>query len=273
MRRLLLLMFTFIFIAGINVGKAQGVLPYEINFADSQEGWTAVDNSPKPGTTWTYKPKWAYIQGVYYGSIVMTMDYSSTSDDYYVSPAFNLEAGKKYTAEFNLCSQADGEPCTVTFERGTSDTDMSTFSKVADVVLNDNSEYPAAQKVQVEVEEDGSYHFAFHNVAPPFNGTVFIFEFKLYEDGGSVVDPEDPVKEVPYSVNLTTDYKEWTAADNNKDSHTWTPMSGFGPMLEMPLTGQNDDDYFSPQMILKGGVTYKITQVSDLDFKPFEHTL
>lgn len=110
-------MFTFIFIAGINVGKAQGVLPYEINFADSQEGWTAVDNSPKPGTTWTYKPKWAYIQGVYYGSIVMTMDYSSTSDDYYVSPAFNLEAGKKYTAEFNLCSQADGEVCTVTFER------------------------------------------------------------------------------------------------------------------------------------------------------------
>lgn len=259
MRRLLLLIFAFVSFVGINVGRAQSALPYEINFADSQEGWTAVDNSPKPGTTWTYKPKWAYIQGVYYGSIVMTMDYSSTSDDYYVSPAFNLEAGKKYTAEFNLCSQADGEPCTVTFERGTSDTDMSTFSKVADVVLNDNSEYPAAQKVQVEVEEDGSYHFAFHNVAPPFNGTVFIFEFKLYEDGGSVVDPEDPVKEVPYSVNLTTDYKEWTAVDNNKDSHTWTPMSGFGPMLEMPLTGQNDDDYFSPQIILKGGVTYKIT--------------
>ena len=30
-------------------------------------------------------------------------------------------------------------------------------------------------------------------------------------------------------------------------------------MLEMPLTGQNDDDYFSPKISLKGGVTYKIT--------------
>lgn len=36
-------------------------------------------------------------------------------------------------------------------------------------------------------------------------------------------------------------------------------MIGFGPMLEMPLTGSHDDDYFSPQITLKGGVTYKIS--------------
>ena len=67
------------------------------------------------------------------------------------------------------------------------------------------------------------------------------------------------MKETPYSVNLLNDYSEWTAVDNNKDSHTWTPITGFGPMLEVPLSGQNDDDYFSPQIVLKGGVTYKIT--------------
>lgn len=38
MRRLLLLIFAFVSFVGINVGRAQGVLPYEINFADSQEG-------------------------------------------------------------------------------------------------------------------------------------------------------------------------------------------------------------------------------------------
>lgn len=58
---------------------------------------------------------------------------------------------------------------------------------------------------------------------------------------------------------MTTDYADWTAVDNNRDSHTWTPVNNFGPMLEMPLTGQNDDDYFSPKISLKGGVTYKIT--------------
>ena len=69
MRKLTFLIFTFIILTGINVGKAQTALPYSINFADSQEGWTAVDESSIPGNTWTYMPKWAYIQGKYYGSI------------------------------------------------------------------------------------------------------------------------------------------------------------------------------------------------------------
>ncbi len=51
MRKLVSLMFTFVLFLGTNAGKAQTALPYEINFADSQEGWTAVDNSPTPGTT------------------------------------------------------------------------------------------------------------------------------------------------------------------------------------------------------------------------------
>lgn len=88
MRKLTFLIFTFIILTGINVGKAQTALPYSINFADSQDGWTAVDESSIPGNTWTYMPKWAYIQGKYYGSIVLKMDYSSASNDYYISPDF-----------------------------------------------------------------------------------------------------------------------------------------------------------------------------------------
>ena len=49
MRKLTFLIFTFIILTGINVGKAQTALPYSINFADSQEGWTAVDESSIPG--------------------------------------------------------------------------------------------------------------------------------------------------------------------------------------------------------------------------------
>lgn len=48
MRKLTFLIFTFIILTGINVGKAQTALPYSINFADSQEGWTAVDESGSP---------------------------------------------------------------------------------------------------------------------------------------------------------------------------------------------------------------------------------
>ena len=63
MRRLLLLIFAFVSFVGINVGRAQSALPYEINFDDSQDGWSAVDNSTTPGTTWEYRSRWAYIQG------------------------------------------------------------------------------------------------------------------------------------------------------------------------------------------------------------------
>lgn len=160
MRKLTFLIFTFIILTGINVGKAQTALPYSINFADSQEGWTAVDESSIPGNTWTYMPKWAYIQGKYYGSIVLKMDYSSASNDYYISPDFSLEAGKTYAAEFNICSQSDGNANTVSFEYGTSNSDMTAFSKLSDVTLNDNSEYPAAQKVEIKVNENGKYYFA-----------------------------------------------------------------------------------------------------------------
>lgn len=38
MRRLLLLIFAFVSFVGINVGRAQSALPYEINFGDSQDG-------------------------------------------------------------------------------------------------------------------------------------------------------------------------------------------------------------------------------------------
>lgn len=259
MRKLTFLIFTFIILTGINVGKAQTALPYEINFANSQEGWTTVDNSSTPGTTWTYMPKWAYIQGKYYGSIVLKMDYYSDCDDYYISPEFSLETGKSYTAEFNICNQTDGNANTVSLEYGTSNSDMATFSKLSDITLNDNSEYPTAQKVEVKVNENGKYYFAFHCTSQQYNGTILLFEFKLYENGGTVITPEDPIVTTPYSVDLTTDYKDWTARDNNKDSHTWTPVNNFGPMLEMPLTGQNDDDYFSPKITLNGGITYKIT--------------
>lgn len=69
MRKLILVVFTFILLAGVNVGKAQTALPYSINFGDSQEGWTAVDNSTSPGTTWGYNARWAYIGGTYYMAV------------------------------------------------------------------------------------------------------------------------------------------------------------------------------------------------------------
>lgn len=191
MRKLILVMFAFILLAGINVSNAQTAsLPYAINFGTSQTGWTAVDESTSPGTTWEYKPRWAYIQGVYYGSIMISMDCSSTCNDYYISPMFTLQSGTTYTVEYNACMQQDGDGANVAIGYARSSSDMSTYTKMTDLVLDDNSEYPAAQTVEVTVPEDGDYCFVFHNTSPQFNSTVFLFEFKLYEGEGTGETPK-----------------------------------------------------------------------------------
>lgn len=236
-------------------------MPYSINFGESQEGWTAVDNSEKPGTTWKYQARAAYFQGSYYDCVVLKPDYYSACNDYYVSPVFALEQGKSYTIEFNACMQQDGNSPVLSIGCVRSNSDMSSYTKFKDITLDDNSEYPATQKLQVGVPSDGEYYFAFHSTSPIYNCSHYLLEFKLYEGDDSGETPEEVVVTVPYSVDLKTDYKDWTAADNNGDSKTWEPISGFGPMLGMPLAGQNDDDYFSPKVTLKGGVTYKITTV------------
>lgn len=259
MRKLILLAITFILFLGINVGKAQTALPYSINFGESQAGWTAVDNSPVPGTTWAYYPRWAYIMQVYYGSVLLRQDYSSDCDDYYVSPKFSLKKGVQYTVEFNACMEQNGNGSIFAIGVARSNSDMSTFQKLQDITLEDNSEYPAAKTMSFGVPSDDDYYIVFHSTSPQFNNTQYLFEFRLYEGEGSGETPEEVVVEVPYNIDLTNSNEGWSEVDNNNDGQTWTYSSKFGVTMKMPLAGSNDDDYFSPKVTLEGGVTYKIT--------------
>ena len=268
MRKLILVVFTFILLAGVNVGKAQTALPYSINFGDSQEGWTAVDNSTTPGTTWGYNARWAYIGGNYYGSVMMMMDYASECNDYYVSPGFTLEAGKVYTIESNACMEFNGNGSNLSIGYASSASDMSTFVKLSDITLDGTSQYPAAQKTPFEAPSSGTFYFAFHNTSPRYNSSCFLFEFKLYEGDDSGETPEEVVVEVPYSIDFLNNSENWTSADNNDDGRTWTPSSGFGVMLVM---GSHDDDFFSPQVTLEGGVAYKITTNIAIDGTPKDY--
>lgn len=272
MRKLILVVFTFILLAGVNVGKAQTALPYSINFGESQEGWTAVDNSDALGVTWEYKSRVAYIQGTYYSTVALVSDYKSASNDYYVSPAFALEQGKTYTIEFNTCAWYNGATPVLTFECGTSNIDMTTFRSLKTITLDENWTYPPAQRMQLGVPSTGTYYFAFHATSPVENSQVYLFEFKLYEDDNSGETPEEVIVEAPYTVDLRTSQEGWTAADNNKDGATWQASGNTGVMLGM-ASGQHDDDYFSPKVTLKGGVTYKISTDVAMDNESIGHDI
>lgn len=264
--------FTLLFILltfWINSGFAQTALPYSINFGQSQEGWTAIDKSTIPGVTWEYKARYAYIQQVYYGSVALLQDYNSECNDYYISPEFQLEKGKEYTIEFNAVAETNGNGYALSLLCGTSNSDVNSFKvKFRDLQLDDNSEYPAAQKITFYAPFNGKHHFAFRSTSPIVNNNIFLFEFRLYEGSEPGETPEEVVVEPPYSVDLTKDFKDWTAIDNNKDEKTWAPSMGLGPTLGIALSQQHDDDYVSPMVTLKKRQVYKITTNLAVDNPP-----
>lgn len=264
--------FTLLFILltfWINSGFAQTALPYSINFGQSQEGWTAIDKSTIPGVTWEYKARYAYIQQVYYGSVALLQDYNSECNDYYISPEFQLEQGKEYTIEFNAVAETNGNGYALSLLCGTSNSDVNSFKvKFRDLQLDDNSEYPAAQKITFYAPFSGTHYFAFRSTSPVLNNNIFLFEFRLYEGSDSGETPEEVIVEPPYSVDLTKDFKDWSAIDNNNDGKTWTPMMGFGPMLGNAISQQHDDDWVSPMVTLKAGQVYKITTNVSVDNDP-----
>ncbi|HIY49542.1 MAG TPA: T9SS type A sorting domain-containing protein [Candidatus Barnesiella excrementavium] len=70
---------------------------------------------------------------------------------------------------------------------------------------------------------------------------------------------------------MRTSQEGWTAADNNNDEATWQASGNTGVMLGMALSGQHDDDYFSPKVTLEAGVTYKITTDVAVIGIPYEY--
>ena len=268
MKKSVLFLLAFVLYFGIKPSCAQTALPYIINFGQSQTGWTAVDQSATTGTTWQFLSNGSYIVGVYYPCVVLKQDPNSACNDYYVSPAFSLKAGTTYTIVYNACAWNNGNGAILTIERGTSNSNMSTFTSLQNVTLDENWRYPVDQQLQITVPTDGTYYFAFHSTSPINNSEIHLFEFKLYEGEATGETPEDVVKTVPYSVDLKTSYADWTAVDNNADGNTWTASGSTGIMLGTALSQQHDDDYFSPKVTLTSGVNYKITTNIAIDNPP-----
>lgn len=232
-------------------------VPYSINFDESQEGWTAIDESETPGSTWAYNARGFYDSGSYYGCVAMTRDYSSTYNDYYVSPAISLKAGKTY--EVKTLAFADGSNAVVKLCKGTSDTDMTDMTEIATLTTPDSYDASAEETHEVTVEADGDYYFAFLGTTLDLYTPQFAYLMSFSIDEKSSVTPVDPTQDeatLPYSISFGETQEGWTAADNNADGSTWTAYSGIGIAID---NNEVDDDYISPLFSLEAGKTYTIT--------------
>ena len=240
-------------------------VPYEISFASETDAWTALDASETVAVTWKYATGY---DGFYNADGTYSPCYSLEDDwgkpnDYFVSPAIKLQAGKTYTVKTNT-GKAYDTPAVLSLELGTSSTDATTFNKVSDIEMAENS-VQYKNSYDVTVENDGEYRLAFHVTT---NSTEFPLRAEMYLMDFSIAEKTAPevTAELPYEIAFDSadKFATWSTLDNSDvPGKTWEfTESDFNskPAAFMgPDAGSATCDWLiSPRFELKEGKTYVI---------------
>lgn len=256
---------------------ASAALPYSIDFTvAANTEWTTIDNNGS--LTWAYVSD-AYNMSTPAVSISAGFGVSETSDDYYVSPQFTLEAGKTYVVKTRVADGYGLSGGTFNLQIGTSATDASTYSVVSALSPYyswdyDNSSYVPEATYEISVSETGTYHLAYYQSVTANVGWLYqLIDFSIAEkEEGEVVIPDVETAAIPYSIDFTTSQEGWTSIDNSDyASKTWaagtgTQMGGSYPTVTVAQDyNSNTNDYFvSPAFNLVAGSKYKVS------FKAFD---
>ena len=237
-------------------------VPYEISFASETNDWAAIDASETVAVTWSYGTGYYgfYNTDGSYSSCYKLEDDWGKPNDYFVSPAIKLQAGKTYTVKTNT-GKAYNTPAVLSLELGTSSTDATTFNKVSDIELN--TVYDRDPSVfEFSVEENGNYYVAY-NISDPDGSKAYgyIFDFSIAEK----VVP-DVTAELPYEITFDSadKFATWSTLDNSDvPGKTWefnaSDFAGKPSAFMGPDAGSATCDWLiSPKFELKEGKSYVI---------------
>lgn len=164
-------------ITGANVDA----VPYAnaLNSADLFADFGVIDSN-KDGSTWSYDSS--------YGTIYK-WNLSNNGDDWLISPAIKLEAGKKY--HFAIDAKAEGANFPEKFEvkLGTEAKASALTQSVISEVTVSSPEFATYENENISVAETGYYHFGIHATsdADQFRLTVANF---LVEAGADAAAPD-----------------------------------------------------------------------------------
>lgn len=140
--------------------QAQQAVPYTVDFSQSQEGWTSINQLTTGGKTWEAKTKahGFYDGGKYYDCVGLSSTFTPNTNAWYVSPSLQLEAGKTYeVTTFAACNSE----ITLTLNIGTSADDVTTYTSLGELTPIPTTYDPsAAITTEVKVDASGDYHFA-----------------------------------------------------------------------------------------------------------------
>ena len=252
-------------------------LPYNITFDAVNDVWTTIDASADPTTTWGFNDSWVNDGFCPTGQYSAIPSYCILQDpnvvnDYYVSPAFKLEAGKTYTVKTSTGKMYD-TPAVLSVEFGTSNTDASSFTKLTNIAM-ENSGEQYENSYDLTVPADGVYYLAYHAVnttTENFTKYAYLYamSFGIEEKTGGD-EPVVEAVEVPYEISFASETNAWTALDASETvAVTWAYGTGYDGFYNTDGTysscykleddyGKPNDYFVSPAIKLQAGKTYTV---------------
>lgn len=253
------------------MASAQVAVPYSSEFDGSQDGWTTVDNSPAPGKTWTQGSK--SVSGVWKDCVSMDED-SSTPDDYYVSPAINVEEGKSYTVKLHGVQAYPNFHSNLTAEVGTDKNDLSTFEVIGTHISCTDKDQEFTDEYTFTAKSSGECYIAFHATQCEGMENYVYFRFfgasieEASSDPGENPGGEVATESLPFYQNFTFEDvdKKWNIVDKSEnEGYTFTHLymydsqvgQNWGYGIKDDNSGSNDY-LISPAFKLEAGKTYVV---------------
>jgi hypothetical protein len=217
------------------------VLPYSNDFSDAslQKHFTVI-NANNDGVTWTASN----------GEFVIS--YAAPNDDWLVSPAIKLVAGKKY--HFAIDSKVQSTTYPETFEvkaakEATADALSAGTVVLAEQTINNKTDYSTYETEGFSVTETGYYYIGIHNTSNDM--------FKQYVDNFLI-------EVAPITAPYTGDFSQeatigdFSVIDNNNDGSTWNWSASNYAFYR--YNGSNAaDDYLILPIKLEASKNYNVT--------------
>lgn len=261
------------------MASAQVAVPYSIDFSTVKSAtdfidtdWTILDASEKTGKTWG--PGSCYTDDGSISDMVTAKDYNSAYNDYLISSAITLKAGKTYEVK-TLTALLSGLDMELTLEIGTSNTDASKFKTVATLTPEDKGYNAEAVKTStVTVDADGDYYLAIlaKGEKSGASARAHAFSFSIAEKAGGSSETEEAVA-LPYSADFKAATEGWsviTEQTTGGTSWAYEPEYGFYDKatgtffadVKLKSGNSGEDYYVSPAFQLEAGKTYTVSTLA-----------
>lgn len=186
-------------------------LPYTADFTTVNDEWTTIGDGTTGGTSWAYDADYGFYDKTtskFYSDVKL----SSGNDhaDYYVSPAFQLEAGKEYAVKTLTAFNNTKGALELSLSIGTSNTDSTTYTTIGKLTpLTDKYTEKKAELDTFTVEKSGIYYLAFvgKTVDADKSSIAHLFSFAIAENDGTLttaiknINNETVKKETIFNLN------------------------------------------------------------------------